>query len=161
MKRLAPALLGLAVAVPVQARDALGVFSDWGAFRDARPNRCFAIAEPFRGGAGKWRPFASVAHWPGAKVRAQLHLRLSREKRGDAPVTLSVDGQRFSLSGAGGDVWSPDARTDAAIVAAIRSGRSMSVATVAANGSAFADVYRLKGAATAIDAAALGCARGR
>jgi hypothetical protein len=163
MRAVARALLAVAVAVaaPVQARDALGVFSDWGAFRDPRPFRCFAIAEPFRGSAGKWRPFASVAHWPGAKVRGQLHLRLSRAKRGDAAVTLAIDDQRFSLSGAGGDVWSPDARTDAAIVAAIRSGRSMSVSTVAANGGAFADVYRLKGAATAIDAAALGCARAR
>ena len=90
-------------------------------------------------------------------MRSQLHIRLSREKRGDAPVTLAIDARRFNLSGAGGDVWAIDARTDAAIVAAIRSGRSMSVATVSAKGNAFADSYALKGAATAIDAAALGC----
>jgi hypothetical protein len=37
----------------------------------------------------------------------------------------------------------------------------MSIASVGASGGGFADTYRLKGAATAIDAAALGCARGR
>ena len=45
------------------------------------------------------------------------------------------------------------------IVAAIRSNRSMSVESLGKGGRAFADVYALKGAATAIDAAAMGCAR--
>jgi hypothetical protein len=153
------ALLALALfATPAFAREALGVTGDWGAFRDARPLRCFAIAEPVRG--GKARPFASVAHWPAQRVRSQLHFRLSREKRRGAPVTLRVDDRRFPLTGNGFDAWAPDARTDAAIVAAMRSGRSMSVATIGKNGG-FADGYRLKGAATAIDAAAIGCARVR
>ena len=52
-----------------------------------------------------------------------------------------------------------DARMDAAIVAAMRSAPSMSVESRAETGGAIADTYRLRGAATAIDAAALGCAR--
>ena len=159
MKWALPALL--LVAAPAAARDALGIYDGWGAFRDARPQRCFAIAEPVRGGGGKWRPYASVGHWPAQRIRGQLHVRLSREKRADAPVTLSIDDRKFALVAGGVDAWAPDARIDAAIIAAMRSGRSMSVATISANGSAFADTYRLKGAATAIDAAALGCARGR
>lgn len=154
---IAAILVAAMVTTAADARDALGVFGGWGAFRDAAPLRCFAIAEPVRRTRAQWRPFASISHWPGARVRAQLHIRLSREKRGDAPVTLTIGDRRFPLSGAGGDVWAPNARTDAAIVAAIRSGRSMGVASVAANGRAFVDSYALAGAATAIDAAALGC----
>jgi hypothetical protein len=45
----------LAVAVPAQARDALGVYEGWGAFRDARPPRCYAIAQPVRKSSGLWR----------------------------------------------------------------------------------------------------------
>jgi hypothetical protein len=148
------------LAAPVAARDALGIFSSWGAFRDARPLRCFAIAEPasaFRDAT--FRPFASVATWPGRNVRGQLHIRLRKAKLPDAPVTLSVGDRRFPLVGGGADVWAPDARADAAIVAAMRSGSSMSISTRAENGRAFADAYGLRGAATAIDAAALGCAR--
>jgi hypothetical protein len=157
MKR---ALLAFVVlASTAQARDSLGVFEDWGAFRDAAPLRCFAIAEPQRGGGGKWRPFASIAHWPGQGVRGQVHIRLSREKRAGAAVTITVDDRRATLIGAGADAWAPDRRVDGAIIAALRSGRSMSISTVAATGGGFADTYRLKGAATAIDAAALGCAR--
>ncbi len=40
----------------------------------------------------------------------------------------------------------------------LRGARSMSISTVAPNGRPFADTYALSGAATAIDAAALGCA---
>ena len=159
MKRIAFALLHIASSA--QARDSLGVFEGWGAFRDAQPFRCYAIAEPVRSGGGKWRPFASIAHWPSEAVRGQIHIRLSREKRSDAKITLSIDDRRIALVGSGVNAWAANPRADAAIIAAIRSGRSMSIASVAATGGGFADTYALRGAATAIDAAALGCARGR
>jgi hypothetical protein len=155
---LSVAVAGL--AAPAAAREALGIFGSWGAFRDVRPLRCFAIAEPpsvFQD--AKFRPFASVATWPGRNARGQLHIRLRKAKLLGAPITLSVGDRRFPLVGGAADAWAPDARADAAIVAAIRSGTSMSISTRAENGRAFADAYGLRGAATAIDAAALGCAR--
>jgi len=154
----AGAIAGL--AGPVAARDALGIFGRWGAFRDIRPLRCYAIAEPpSRIRDAKFRPFATVATWPGPGVRGQLHIRLRQARMADAPITLSIGDRRFSLIGIGPDAWAPNARADAAIVAAMRSATSMSVSTRAENGRAFADGYGLRGAATAIDAAALGCAR--
>ena len=148
------------VAVPGTARTTLGSFENWGAFRDEAPTRCFAIAQPVRGGGGgKWSPFASVGSWPQSGVRGQFYVRLSRERRADSAVTLIIDDRKFALVAGAADAWAPDARTDAAIVAAMRSARSMSVASVAATGGGFAETYVLKGAATAIDAAALGCAR--
>lgn len=159
MKRLALALL--LAASPVSARESLGVFSGWGAFRDDVPLRCFAIAQPMGRSEGAWRPFAAVSHWPRQRVRSQLHIRLSRERKQGAPLALMIDDRRFPLISGGADAWAPDPRFDAAIVAAMRSGRVMSVATVATSGERFADTYRLKGAATAIDAAALGCAQVR
>lgn len=141
------------------ARQSLGVFDRWGAFVDLAPLRCYAIAQPVQsGGASRWRPFASIASWPRRGARNQLHIRLSRERDPRARVTLSVGERRFALIAGAADAWSPDKRTDAAIVAAIRSGRSMSVESLGKGGQPFADVYALRGAATAIDAAALGCA---
>jgi hypothetical protein len=58
------------------------------------------------------------------------------------------------------DAWASDAPSDRAIVAALRSGRSMSVEAVGVGGRPFADVYALSGAATAIDAAVLACRGG-
>lgn len=151
---------GFAAVPAASARTSLGTFERWGAFRDDAPVRCFAIAEPVRQGGGRWRSFASVATWPGAGVRGQLHIRLAREKLSAAPVRLSVGGRRFMLVASGADAWAPDARTDAAIVAAMRSAPAMTVSTRAVTGATFSETYGLKGAATALDAAALGCARG-
>jgi len=154
------ALMPLLGTGPAAARDSLGVFDNWGAFTDPSPPRCYAIAQPVESSGGaRWKPFASIATWPGQGARNQLHIRLSRERDPRARVTLSVGERRFELVAGNADAWAPDARTDAAVVAAMRSGRSMSVETLGKNGAPFADVYSLRGAATAIDAAALGCVK--
>jgi len=50
---------------------------------------------------------------------------------------------------------------DAAIVAAMRSAGTMSVSATDSAGRRFTDRYSLEGAATALDAATVGCARVR
>lgn len=158
--RRAALLLALA-ATPAAARDTIGIYRGWGAFRDAAPARCFAIAEPVETVRGaSWRPFAAVARWPGQNIRDQLHIRLSRARDVRARVTLSIGDRRFELVAGDADAWAPDRRTDFAIVAAMRAGRSMSVESVGRSGTPFADVYALSGAATAIDAASTACGRG-
>lgn len=155
MRWPAIAAMLVAIAAPAIARDTIGVWGGWGAFSDPSPRRCFAIAQPVdrdhRAG------FASIADWPGQNIRGQLHVRLSRGRASNARVTLSIGERRFDLTAGENDAWAPDSRTDAAIVAAMREGRSMSIEGLARDGSAFADVYALSGAATAIDAAALAC----
>lgn len=149
-------------AAPAQARDSLGIFEGWGAFRDPATPRCYAIAQPvsIRSSAAL-NGFASVASWPREKLRGQVHFRLSRMRGDKAPVILSIGDRRFPLVAGQVDAWAPDARGDAAIVAAMRSATSMSVQSADMRGRAFADTYALRGAATAIDAAALGCAKQR
>lgn len=151
-------LAALLVAAPAPGRETIGVYRSWGAFRDATPARCYAIARPVAAG-GRSGGWASVASWPGLGLRSSLHIRLSRERDRSAPVTLTVGERRFELAANGLDAWAADAPSDRAIAAALRSGRSMSVEAVGAGGRPFADVYLLAGAATAIDAAALGCVR--
>lgn len=151
-----PLILALLLAQP--ARETLGVHKTWGAFRDRTPARCFAIARPARpGGLSRWQAFASVASWPNRRLRSSFMVRLSRERDRSAPVTLTVGERRFALTANGTDAWAVDMVSDRALVSALRAGRSMSVEAVARGGRPFADVYALAGAATAIDAAALGC----
>jgi hypothetical protein len=159
MRKLVPIAL-FALAAPLAAKDSLGVFDDWGAFRDPGAGRCYAIAmpEPSRTPA-EYRAFASVGTWPKRGVRGQIHVRLSRKLAATPRITLAVGGQRFALTGGGGDAWAPDKATDAAIVAAMRSAGSMSVSASDTGGRRFTDRYRLAGAATALDAASVGCAR--
>ncbi len=128
----------------------------WGAF--AGGGRCYAIAQPFRAPDPEgWRPFASVGHWPARRLRGQLHVRLSREKRPGSAVLLRIDGRSFQLRGGGRDAWAPDARADEEILSAMRTGIDMVVETRSTRGALVRDQYRLRGAATAMDAAALAC----
>jgi len=163
MKRTLACIILLLAAMPTLAgaRDSLGIFERWGAFRDADTGagRCYAIAEPARSSSGRanWRAFASVGTWPRERVRGQFHARLSRERAPGSTVYMSISERRFALVSGDADAWAQDARMDAAIIAAMRSAVRMSIEGKAKNGRRFADIYVLRGAATAMDAAALGC----
>ncbi len=158
LRLVLPALALLALAMPAAAKDSLGVFGDWGAFRDPGVPRCYAIAAA-ENEARDHAPFASIGTWPRRDVRGQVHVRLSRSTAPSAAISLRVGGQRFALAGGGGDAWARDRRMDAAIVAAMRSAGAMSVSARDRAGNRFTDRYSLAGAATAMDAATVGCAR--
>ena len=142
-----------ALATPLAARDSLGVYSNWAAFRDAKQPRCYAIAKP-RAGKG----FASIATWPKQKVRNQVHFRLPRDV-GDQGANLIVGDRRFALATRGANAWAQDRRMDASIVAAMRSATTMRISAKGTDGRSFTERYSLDGAASAIDAAVVGCAR--
>jgi len=159
MRRLCSTIvLTLLIGAAQPGRQPLGIFSDWGAFRDARPVHCYAIATPARR-AGRYRSFASVAIWPRERISGQIHFRLREPRAPRSPIRLFVGERQFSLVAGSVDAWAPDARADAAIIAAMRSATSMRVAWVSADGRDRSDGYLLKGVATAIDTAALGCTR--
>lgn len=154
------AVLTSALAAPLAAKDSLGVFSDWGAFRDAETPRCYAIAMAQPGTRTRaYQPFASIGTWPQRQVRNQIHIRLSQKLGANSRITLRIGGQSFALTGGGGDAWAADKTMDAAVVAAMRSAGSMTISARDTAGKNFTDSYSLAGASTAIDAATVGCAR--
>lgn len=154
------AAVAASIAAPLTAKDSLGVFSNWAAFRDANVPRCYAIAKPEPSKLERdYEPFASVGTWPKRNVRGQVHVRLSRELAARSSITLIINSRRFALTGGGGDAWARDQAMDAAIVAAMRSGSRMVVSAVDKRGRRFSSTYDLAGVATALDAATVGCAR--
>ena len=157
------ALLAAALALPsapAAAKDSLGIFDEWGAFRDPQAPRCYAIAKPASSRLRRdFEPFASVGTWPRRNIRGQVHFRLSRKIDSNRPITLVINDRRFALTGSGADAWARDPAMDAAIIAAMRSGARMVVGASGTNGQRFSNSYDLGGAATAMDAATVGCAR--
>ena len=148
------------VATPALARDSLGMFSGWGAFRDPAVPRCYAIAMAAPSTlAREYQPYAAVGTWPKQGLRGQIHFRLSRKISPASAITLSIGRQRFALTGGGSDVWAADQRMDASIVAAMRSASEMTVSARGADGRGFSNRWDLAGASTAMDAAMIGCAR--
>ena len=169
IRRILPSFalaLTLLAAPAAMARDSLGMFGTWGAFRDAATAgsepRCYAVAMAEPSTLRRdYQPYATVASWPRRQVRGQVHLRLSRKMQPGARIVLTLGGRSFQLAGGGGDAWATDPRMDAAIVAAMRSATTMTVASRDATGRGFSNTWPLAGAATAMDAAAIGCARVR
>ncbi len=158
--------IGLAAgpSEPAAARDVLGVYGAWGAFRDAKPLRCFAISEPDRSITPvyrQWRPFFAIGDWPARRSKGQVHLRMSKPRKPGTRLRLTVGTSRFALVSAGAEAWTPDAETDQAVAAALRSSRRATVSGIARDGTAIRDGYQTDGAATAIDAARLSCATKR
>jgi len=150
------------LAAPVAAKESLGVFGQWGAFKDADKPVCYAIAaaedsRSTRDGS----PYVSIATWPARQIRGQFHIRLSEQIADQATINLVVGARRFVLTGSGADAWAPGPREDAQILSAIRSASRMSVSASNMTGSRFTDRYSLDGAATAMDAASVGCGRRR
>jgi hypothetical protein len=157
--RLAVAACLALLAVPVLARDSLGMFSGWGAFRDPQEPRCYAIAKAIPSEKHRdYQPYADVSTWPRREVRGQVHFRVSRPLAPGSKIVLTIGRERFELVGGGGDVWAADRRMDAAVVAAIRSAREMTISARGVDGTGFSNTWPLAGAATAMDAAAIGCA---
>lgn len=153
------ALCLLALALPLSAKESLGIFDGWGAFRDEAGPRCYAIAIPR--GASREQASASIATWPRRNIRSQIHFRLSRAARSGSALALQIGDERFQLTGSGANAWGANRQMDAAIAAALRSANRMSVSATDTSGRRFSDNYTLSGVASAMDAATVACARRR
>ena len=157
---IAAIIIALAAPSVSSAKDSLGLFGSWGAFRDTDTPRCYAIAKAAPSTLRRdYDPFASVGTWPRRQIRGQVHFRLSRTINTKRPITLKIGANSFTLTGGGGDAWAQDRTMDAAIVAAMRAAGSMTVGATGTDGKRFSNTYDLDGAATALDAATVGCSR--
>jgi hypothetical protein len=147
-------------AAPLAAKDRLGVYQGWAAFRDPATPRCYAIAAPEETvGTPTRKGYLSIGFWPKNRVTHQLYVRLSRDRSSNSGITLSAGGRRFRLKADGSSGWATDRRMDLAIIAAMRSATSLSVESIGRDGRSVVDAYSLRGAPSAIDAAALGCVK--
>lgn len=153
--------LALALAAPAISRDSLGIFAQWGAFRDPAVPRCYAIAMPEKGlgRMQEFQPYFTVGYWPGRNIRGAVHVRLARRLSPGSKVIVSFPEANFALQTGQADAWPADQTTNAGILAQMRSARSMIVIARSADGRSFRDRFTLDGAGSAMDAAALGCAK--
>lgn len=148
------------LASPALSRESLGLYGGWGAFRDPMVPRCYAIAMAEPSAMSRdYQPYAAIGTWPKRGSRSQVHLRLSRQLSPKAPVTLRIGARRMVLTAGGGDAWPRSDTDNAAIVAAMRSAPSMTVSARDAKGRPFTNTWALPGAASAMDAALIGCAK--
>jgi hypothetical protein len=151
-------MLAAAIAAPAAARGNV-IYADgaWAAID--RGAVCEALTRSQKiAPRDKVQAEAGLTFTPDHRRWGEFHVRLSRVPRGDATVMLKVGDQPFLLAARGDWAWSRGPLQAQAIIAAIRQGVTMNVATRDAAGVRFSDPYLLDGAPTAIDAAAARCA---
>ena len=173
---------GLMLALPAAAqglsapRQTLGIYDGWGAFRVARGGGggavCYAIATPGATVGPRAGAFLSIATWRDGPPRAagrrgkvaaiiargQVYVRLSRPAARADALRMVVGDVAVPLVTRGVHAWTTSPAGDARVRAAMRAATSLSITGPAGRGRSIADTYRLSGAASAIDAATLGCA---
>lgn len=148
--------LGLALALALAA-PAVVVHGDWGVVSSG--NRCDALSQSvLRPARNRPRAIAGFAFARSGKPWGRFETRLSRPLRAGASAILRIGGQTFLLERRGDTAFGRDARQDRAILTAVRQGGAMRIDSRDGAGRRFTDSYSLKGAPTAIDAAAALCA---
>jgi hypothetical protein len=144
-----------APAIPAQAARVLIAGERWAAIDFGA--RCEARS------SGMWpksgtRPFAGFAFDRLGRRNGQFYVHLSRPARAGATIIATIGSEPFLLVGRGEWAWSRSAGQQQSMIHAIRYGDWMRIDARDEGGSRIVDRYAVRGAATAIDAAAARCA---
>lgn len=168
MSELRTALIALAMGMMVlatpaaDAREALGAFGDWAAFKDPGNDRkCYAVTAPNQTRASaqnvrRGQASLSVGYWPG-RSGPQIHAATGFGIDPGKPVTLKIGSRSFTLLPEGESAWAENAAADEAIISALRKGTTAEVTGTSTRGTQITDRYSLKGLSAALDAAQSAC----
>jgi hypothetical protein len=135
----------------------LGAFSDWQAFTyQAKDSRvCYIFASPQKSDAVKKVKrdpmYFLVTHFPGRHVKGQVSTIIGYPFKEGSPVTVRVDDKDYALYTQGDTAWAGAPETETAIVAAMKSGKSLVVTGTSSKGTETKDTYSLAGVAAAMD----------
>jgi Invasion associated locus B (IalB) protein len=156
-------VVGLSLTAPMalaQTPDnptSLGASGDWEAFTYEADgaNVCYVYSQPKKSepAAAKRGPiYFMITHWPSKKVKAQPSTFIGYTFKEGSDVKLTVDAKSFNLYPVENMAWTDKIETEKAILAALKSGKSMSVSGTSAKGTETKDTYSLSGISAAMDA---------
>ncbi len=141
----------------------LGASGDWEAFTyEADGSKvCYVYSSPKKSDASKKvaardPAYFMVTHWPGKKVKAQPSTVIGYTFKPGSDVKLTIDTRDFILYPVDNMAWTDKVETERAILAAMKSGKTLSVSGISAKGTTTKDSYSLAGisaAMTMIDSA--------
>jgi hypothetical protein len=144
--------LAILVAIPALAKDSLGLFGDWGAFRQR--GICYATTASASDVQGRKAPaYLTVTLWAGNRS-PQVMIGLGTNAKA---AKLSAGGQGFTPNVRGDAAWMPDSRGDALLIAALSASSSATVSLISPRNNRLTDRYSLKGFGEAWRAAQAAC----
>ncbi|MFO1088953.1 MAG: invasion associated locus B family protein [Hyphomicrobiales bacterium] len=151
---VAAVVLAPALATAADQPTLAGTFNDWAAYsyKGANGLVCYIVSQPKKSDpkVSKRDPvFFLVTHRPGDKVRNEVNTIIGYPFKKDSVAKLTIDNTDFSLFTKGDGAWSDS--KDAAIVAAMKKGHSMSIKGSSQRGASTTDTYSLAGVQAAMD----------
>ncbi len=161
-------LLGL--FIPAWAADAraqeprsLGTFRDWSAFgyTDGATRVCFIGSQP-RKAEGNYSKrgdiWALVTHRSPAGERDVVQIITGYNYMADAPVTITIGEEKFTLFGEGENAWTFTRHDDTDLVTTMKAGINMIVEGRSSRGTVTTDTYSLLGFTAAYASISQTCA---
>jgi len=146
--------LTLLMSSPVSAADFIDIHGAWSVFanKKAKASECHMGSEPTKE-TGKYKKrgdaYVLVAHDRKAKTFNVVSFSQGYTLKKDTDVVVQIGGHKFDLFAADDTAWARDAKTDGALVAAMRGGAEMTVTGFSARGTKTVDTYSLKGVSAA------------
>jgi invasion protein IalB len=162
-------LTGLLVAfyaAQAAAQDAnlIDNFGKWSAFAEPakakKKSLCYMASAPGKEeGDYKSRgdSYLLVTHRRKEKAFNVVSIRAGYSYREGSEVTVTIGGHAFQMFTDGGNAWAAEAKTDKALVAAMRAGSTMTVKGVSGRGTKTTDTYSLSGFTAAHNAISKAC----
>lgn len=158
-------------AVPASAADQptlLGASRDWTAYQANSPDGkvCYALSKPTAVVPKKSARdpiFVIISVWPARNVKDELQIVPGYAYKEGEPVYAQVGSTRTEFftrnDGKAGSAWVKEVADEAALVAAMRGGSTLTVTGVSKRGTKTTDTYSLSGITTALDRAHSACGK--
>jgi Invasion associated locus B (IalB) protein len=148
------------VASPAARADdpvSLGTFDDWESFTYQASGApvCYIYSVPKKSESAKKVKrdpiYFLVTHFPGRKIHNQVSTIIGYLFKESSTVSVKVDENSFELYTNGDAAWAAAPETEAAIVKALKTGKSLTVTGTSWKGTETTDTYSLLGVANAMD----------
>ncbi len=156
------AILSLAMALPIasahaQTPKALKQHKAWGAYtyNDAKAGTiCYILSiptvkEPSDRNHGD--VFFLVSQKPDGSKNFEPQLEVGYPLKADAAVTITIDGKTFKMFSKGNNAWLEDISMEPTLISAMRSGKSMRIASQSSRGTQTSYTYSLSGVTAALN----------
>jgi hypothetical protein len=155
-------LAGFTATAEAQTPNRVGTFRDWSAYAysDSRGKVCYAATQPKSQapqGLNRDPAYFMVTARPSENVRNEVSVIIGYPFREGSKVTVNVDGETFSMFTKDDGAWIENAAQETALLAAMKKGRSMTVAGTSRRGTNTTDTYSLSGISASLDALAKSC----
>jgi Invasion associated locus B (IalB) protein len=135
----------------------MGTFDDWESFtyRSGNAPVCYIYSTPKKSESAKKVKrdpmYFLVTNFPGRKIKGQISTIIGYPFKESSTVTVKVDDASFELYPNGDVAWAAAPETEAAIVKAMKTGKSLSVTGTSWKGTETTDTYSLVGVSKAMD----------